>query len=469
MNVIKFGTDGWRAIIAQDFTVANLERVAYATALWLKKNYENPSAVVGNDVRFAGKLFSETTARVLANEGIKVFFASNDFISTPMISLAAIHYKAQAGIIITASHNPPAYNGYKIKAYYGGPATPSMIAEVEEHIPETYTGTPKTLEEYEKDQRVERVDLEDLYVKRVEDGFDLESIKNSGFIFGYDAMFGAGQNVMHRILPDLTFLHCDHNPGFEGTAPEPILKNLQVIQDLLKVAGDMHGALVTDGDADRIGLFDGEGNFIDSHHILLLLIHYLHKYKQQTGHVLFTFSCTQKIAKLCEIYKLPYTITKIGFKYICDLILQEGDSFLVGGEESGGLAIRGHIPERDGIWIGLTLWEFMAKSGKTLNELIQEIYALVGAFAVERYDLKLTEEKKQSIIQKCQARDYNYFGHLKVEKVEDMDGFKFHFEDESWVMIRPSGTEPVLRVYCEAKDSKTSISILNIVKDTLLN
>jgi len=468
MNVIKFGTDGWRAIIAQDFTVANLERVAYATALWLKKNYGNPSAVVGNDVRFAGKLFSETTARVFAKEGIKVYFASNEFVSTPMISLAAIHYKAQAGIIITASHNPPGYNGFKIKAYYGGPATPPMIAEVEENIPESYSNTAKSLEEYEKDGWVERVDLEDLYVKRVETGFDLEAIRNSGFEFGYDAMFGAGQNVMRRILPDLSFLHCDHNPGFEGTAPEPILKNLHEIQDLLKVSGDMHGALVTDGDADRIGLFDGEGNFVDSHHILLLLIHYLHKYKQQSGNVIFTFSCTQKIAKLCEIYKLPYTITKIGFKYICDLILQDGDQFLVGGEESGGLAIRGHIPERDGIWIGLTLWEFMAKSGKTLNELIQEIYALVGAFAVERYDLKLTEEKKQSIIQKCKDREYTQFGDKKVVKVEDMDGFKFHFEDESWVMIRPSGTEPVLRVYAEAKDSKASFAILDTVKETVL-
>jgi phosphomannomutase len=468
MNVIKFGTDGWRAIIAQDFTVANLERVAYATAIWLKKNYGNPTAVVGNDVRFAGKLFSETTARILAKEGIKVFFASNDFVSTPMISLGAIHYKAQAGIIITASHNPPGYNGFKIKAYYGGPATPSMIAEVEENIPESYSGTYKSLEEYEKEGLIEKVDLEDLYVKQVEKSFDLDSIRNSGFEFGYDAMFGAGQNVMHRILPDLSFLHCDHNPGFEGTAPEPILKNLHEIQELLKISGDMAGALVTDGDADRIGLFDGEGNFIDSHHILLLLIHYLHKYKKQNGHVLFTFSCTQKIAKLCEIYKLPYTITKIGFKYICDLILQEGGDFLVGGEESGGLAIRGHIPERDGIWIGLTLWEFMAGSGKTLNELIQEIYALVGAFAVERYDLKLTEEKKQSIIQKCTAREFPYFGKMKVVKVEDMDGFKFHFEDESWVMIRPSGTEPVLRVYAESKDSKTSFSILDTVKETLL-
>jgi len=468
MNVIKFGTDGWRAIIAEDFTIANLERVAFATALWLKKNYGNPSAVIGNDVRFAGKLFSETTARVFAEEGIKVYFASNDFVSTPMISLATSHYKVQAGIIITASHNPPGYNGFKIKAYYGGPATPSMIAEVEQNIPEKYTLKTKTIEEYQKAGLIIPVDLEDLYVKRVEECFDLESIRNSNFSFAYDAMYGAGQNVMRRILPDLTFLHAEHNPGFDGTAPEPILKNLQEVQDLLKVSGDMDGALVTDGDADRIGMFDGEGNFIDSHHIILLLIHYLHKYKNQTGNVIFTFSCTQKIEDLCKAYGLPYHITKIGFKYICDLIIQEGDNFLVGGEESGGLAIRGHIPERDGIWIGLTIWEFMAKSGKTIPELIHEIYEIVGAFAVERYDLHLTEEKKQSIIQKCKDRAYPEFGDLKVTKVEDMDGFKFHFEDKSWVMLRPSGTEPVLRVYSEAKDSKTAFQILDKTKATVL-
>ncbi len=468
MDTIKFGTDGWRAIIADDFTVSNLERVTYGTAMWLKKNFGSPSVVVGNDVRFAGKLFSETTARVFAREGIEVLLASNDFVSTPMISLATSHYKVQAGIIITASHNPPNYNGFKIKAYYGGPATPSMISEVENSIPEKYTSELKTIEEYIASGLIKRVDLEDLYVKRIEECFDLEAIRSSGFLFAYDAMFGAGQNVMRRILPELCFLHTEHNPGFEGTSPEPILKNLQEVKELLVVSGDMDGALVTDGDADRIGMFDGEGNFIDSHHLILLLIHYLYKYKNQTGSVIFTFSCTNKIADLCKIYSLPYTITKIGFKYICDLMIVQGKEFLVGGEESGGLAIRGHIPERDGIWIGLTIWEFMAKSGKTLQELIQEIYDLVGAFAVERYDLKLSEDKKQAIIQKCQNREFTSFGKLQVVQVEDMDGYKFHFSDGTWVMLRPSGTEPVLRVYAEAPNSISAFAILDIVKEIVL-
>ena len=469
MNVIKFGTDGWRAIIAEDFTVANLKRVASGTASWLKKNYGNPSVTLGNDVRFGGKLFAETTAKVLAQEGIKVYLASNDFVSTPMISLSAVHYKAQAGIIITASHNPPAYNGFKIKAFYGGPATPFMIEEVENNIPEEYSVKLESVEEYILQGKIILVDLEDLYVKKIEESFDLESIRKSGFIFVYDAMFGAGQNVMRRILPNLIFLHAEHNPGFEGIAPEPILKNLQEVSEILKISGDMDGALVTDGDADRIGLFDGKGNFIDSHHIILLLIHYLFKYKNNKGCVLFTFSCSNKIADLCKIYSLPYSVTKVGFKYICDLILKEGDDFLVGGEESGGLAIRGHIPERDGIWIGLTIWEFMVKSGKTLSELIAEIYTLVGAFAVERYDLHLTNEKKEAILQKCINREYSYFGKLKVESVEDLDGFKFHFSDGTWVMIRPSGTEPVLRIYAEAVNSKASYAILNKVKETILH
>ncbi|HEX3383615.1 MAG TPA: phosphoglucomutase/phosphomannomutase family protein, partial [Mucilaginibacter sp.] len=211
-----------------------------------------------------------------------------------------------------------------------------------------------------------------------------------------------------------------------------------------------------------------DGNFVDSHHILLLLIHYMHKVKGMNGNVYSTFSCTSKIQKLCDAYGLKNTVTKIGFKYICDLIVNSGEPFLVGGEESGGIAVAGHIPERDGIWIGLIVWEFIAQSGRTLSELVQEIYDVVGKFAVERYDLHVTEEKKQQIISNCK-KGYSSFGNLKVTKTEDMDGYKFHFEDESWVMIRPSGTEPVLRVYAEAPSSADSFKILDTVKGVLLS
>lgn len=469
MIKIKFGTDGWRAIIADDFTVENVKRVAYGTAKWLKDSFENPSAVVGSDPRFAGPLFADTTACVLASEGIKVYRAENTFVSTPMISMGTVRKGASAGIIITASHNPPAYNGYKIKANYGGPATPDTIDAVEKMIPDTFDGQLKSIQDYQKDGLVEYINLEDMYVEDIEAKFDLDAIRNCGMSWAYDAMYGAGQNVMQRLFPGITFMHCDHNPGFEGQAPEPIQRNLQPFEQLIKASeGEIASGLVTDGDADRIGLYDQDGNFVDSHHILLLLIHYLYKVKGQTGEVYSTFSCTSKIQKLCDAYGLNNTVTKIGFKYICDLIVNSGKDFLVGGEESGGIAVNGHIPERDGIWIGLVIWEFMAKTGRSLTDLVQEIYSVVGSFAVERYDLHVTEEKKQQIIAGCKGGEYKGFGDYQIVRTEDLDGFKFFFENDSWVMIRPSGTEPVLRVYAEAANSAESFKILDATKAALL-
>jgi len=469
MNKIKFGTDGWRAIIAEEFTVENVKRVAYATALWLRKHYQEPTAVVGNDCRFAGKLFADTTACVLASQGIKVYRSENTFVSTPMVSLGTVKLQADAGIILTASHNPAEYNGYKIKASYGGPATPAMIDEVEALIPDTINIQLKSVDEYSKEGLISFVDLESMYCDEIEANFDMEAIRNCGMNWAYDAMYGAGQNVMRRILPNVTLLHCEHNPGFDGQAPEPIHRNLTEFSDVIKLSeGEIASGLATDGDADRIGLYDENGDFVDSHHILLLLIHYMSKVKNQQGEVYTTFSCTNKIQKLCDAYGINNTITKIGFKYICDLMVNSGKPFLTGGEESGGIAIAGHIPERDGIWMGLTIWECMAKTGKSLTELIEEIYSLVGTFAFERYDLHLTEELKQTIIQKCENRAFTQFDSYKVIKTEDIDGFKFHFDENSWVMIRPSGTEPVLRVYSEAPTSADAFAILDATKSTLL-
>ncbi len=334
MNKIKFGTDGWRAIIAEEFTVENVKRVAYATALWLRKHYQEPSAVVGNDCRFAGKLFADTTACVLASQGIKVYRSENTFVSTPMVSLGTVKLQADAGIILTASHNPAEYNGYKIKASYGGRATPTMIDEVEALIPDTINIQLKSVDEYSKEGLISFVDLESMYCDEIEANFDMEAIRNCGMNWAYDAMYGAGQNVMRRILPNVTLLHCEHNPGFDGQAPEPIHRNLTEFSDVIKLSeGEIASGLATDGDADRIGLYDENGDFVDSHHILLLLIHYMSKVKNQQGEVYTTFSCTNKIQKLCDAYGINNTITKIGFKYICDLMVNSGKPFLTGGEE----------------------------------------------------------------------------------------------------------------------------------------
>jgi phosphomannomutase len=466
MYVIKFGTDGWRGIIADEFTVENVRRVAQGTADYVKKNFANNlSIVLGHDCRFAGELFAENTARVMNANGIKVIMAKG-FVSTPMVSLGAVKHGAALGVIITASHNPASYNGFKLKAHYGGPSSPAVIDAVEQAIPATLTLALKSHAENIDAGMVEYVDLETMYVNEVESKFDLKTIKDSKMDFAYDAMYGAGQNVMRRIFPEITLLHCDHNPGFDGQAPEPIDKNLAEFRELIKVSGDIDCGLVTDGDADRIGLYNKAGKFVDSHHIILLLVHYLHKYKGMEGKVITTFSATNKITELAKAYGLPVEITKIGFKYICEKMVTE--NVLVGGEESGGIAIKGFIPERDGIWIGLTIWEFMAKTGKSLDDLIQEVYDVVGSFAMGRIDLHITEEIKQNVLANCKAGKYTNFGSYKVEKTEDLDGFKFHLGNGEWVMIRASGTEPVLRVYSESDTDENAAKILEATRAVLL-
>lgn len=462
---IKFGTDGWREIIGKDYTVANVKRVAKATALWMNNSGLEKTAVIGYDCRFGGQMFMEATAEVFADNGIKCL-VSERFVSTPMVSLTTHNLNAGVGIVITASHNPPSYNGYKIKATYGGPATPVEVQKIEDQIETEIPLTQTSYTDHKESGMIEIIDMDSMYYNHVEASFDMNTLRSGVLELAYDAMYGAGQDIVRRLLPDATFLHCEYNPGFDGQAPEPIHKNLQEFSQLISMAGDIDSGLATDGDADRVGLYNATGKFIDSHHIILLLIHYLHKHKGLTGKVVTSFSCTDKIKKLCKIYDLEQQTTKIGFKYICDIMVQ--DDVLLGGEESGGIAIKGHIPERDGVWIGLVIWEFMAKTGKSLDELIEEIYALVGSFAVERYDLTLDESLKQSIVAKCKAGGYNSFGDYSVESTEDVDGFKFHLGDDRWVMIRPSGTEPVLRVYSEAASSEDAFKILDATKATIL-
>lgn len=467
MTKIKFGTDGWRAIIAKDFTEENVARVTEATAVWLNKNFEKPSVVVGHDCRFAGELFAETVAKVLIANNIKVFLAK-DFVSTPMVSLGALKLKASLGIIITASHNPPSYNGYKLKGHYGGPLGPEKIQEIEDMIPDVCTVkfASVDLNFAKSNGLLEIAPLEDMYLKHVEENFDIKAIKNSGLKLAYDSMYGAGQRIMKRLFPDIVHLHNDYNPGFHGQAPEPIHKNLIEFSELIKKDGKINCGLCTDGDADRIGLYDSKGNFVDSHHIILLLIKYLVEQKKFDGKIICAFSVTPRVKKLADAYKLPLTITQIGFKYIAGYMVTE--DVLLGGEESGGIAIKGHIPERDGIWMGLTIWEYMAKSGKTLEQLIEDLYKLTGRFVYERNDLHLDEAVKQRVIKDCKENKFSSFGSYKVEKLETIDGWKYFFENDQWMMIRASGTEPVLRIYAESDTIENTRKILKATQDALL-
>lgn len=466
MTTIKFGTDGWRAIIAREYTVDNVKRIATATAQWVKDNGGN-AIVLGYDCRFGGRMFADTTAQIMASHQIKTYMDPN-IASTPMVSLGVVQKGTKLGVVITASHNPPSYNGYKLKSERGGPSIPKDIAAVEALIPDAVPQQAlPSIAQMEADGLLEYVNLEDMYYEAVEQGFDLELIRSSGVICAYDAMYGAGQRIVPRILPDVVPLHCSVNPGFDGQAPEPIHKNLLELSELIKSRDDIHCGLANDGDADRIGMYDADGNFVSSHHLLLLLVHYLHHYKKETGKVIVTFSVTDKVKKLCEHYGLECEVVKIGFKYIAEIMITE--KVLVGGEESGGIAVTGHIPERDGAWIGLLILEFMAKTGKSIQELIQEVYDIVGVFAFDRDDLHIDNDKKWAIMDRCKADGYQQFGNYTVQRVENIDGYKFYLSDEHWVMIRPSGTEPVLRVYAQAPTQEEVRQILKATHATLEN
>lgn len=465
MYKIKFGTDGWREIIADNFTTENVRRVALATATWLKSSGLPQKCVVGYDCRFGGEMFAKETAGILASNGIQAIL-STGFVSTPMISLAANRLGAGLGVIITASHNPATYNGFKIKAQYGGPAVPSVVQEIENAIGDASVEA-QNFDHWLKLGSIEFSDFESLYLNHVRNTFDMAALETMAKHLAYDAMYGAGQNAVKSLLPAASFLHCEVNPSFNGRAPEPILKNLPEISNALSSNNDLLCGLATDGDADRIGFFDETGTFVDSHKLILLLIEYLTTFKGYSGKVVKSFSVSDRVQRLCDLKGLETITTKIGFKYICEYMVNE--DVLIGAEESGGIAIKGHIPERDGVWMGLVIMEFMAKTGKKVSELLQDIYGQIGEFAVERYDLHLTEEIKNSVISNCKSGHYSSFGHLKIQSTEDIDGFKFRLEGGDWVMIRPSGTEPVLRVYAEAKNSSVAFAILDTVKQAILN
>lgn len=467
-NKIKFGTDGWRAIIADDFTVENVIRVTEGVAKWLLQNYSNPKVVVGYDCRFGGKLFTQTIAKVLIYHNIKVILDKN-FVSTPMVSLTTLKNKASLGIIITASHNPPEYNGYKLKGHYGGPLLPDKIEEIEKRIPDAplHSYTSVSLEDSEKSGILEYQNFEDVYYNHVQQHFDLNSIAKSGLKFAYDSMYGAGQNIMYRLFPYIIHLHKQYNPSFYGQAPEPILRNLKEFQKFIQQYGKINCGLCTDGDADRIGLFDSKGNFVDSHHIILLLIKYLAEVKKLKSKIVTATSTTPRVHKLAQHLGLEVITVPIGFKHIAGYMIS--DDVLLGGEESGGIAIKGHIPERDGIWMGLTIWEYMAKSKKTLEELIQDVYKITGAFNYYRYDLPIDENLKQRIINRCKAGQLTEFGKYKVRDIETIDGYKYFLDNEQWIMLRASGTEPLLRIYGESDTYEHVIELLDTVKNIVLN
>ncbi len=450
-QIIKFGTDGWRAVIGDDFTFANLGKVALATARYYKSHKKIKNGIViGYDARFMSREFAEKSAEVIANAGIKVKLA-DCIVSTPMISLLTKLENAAGGIVITASHNPPKWNGFKIKGDFGGPAHPEMIAKVEKELGKILKLKNIPPGKLSFKQLVEKgkivpIGMKQRYLDHVGERINLDLIRSSGIRILYDSMYGAGQGVLESIIPGVKDLHPEYNPSFGGTNPEPLAHNLGELMRRVKSDG-FHIGIATDGDADRVGAVDEQGNFVDSHRIFALLLKYFVEQKHMTGEVVKSFSVSQMVNKQCEKYGITMHETAIGFKHICRLMTER--DVLIGGEESGGLGVKGHLPERDGIYLGLLLCEMMAVRQKKLSELVQEVMDEFGNHEFHRIDLHVTEKDKAAIIKKYQ-KGVKTIGRYPVTGRKDTDGFKL-FVDGGWVLVRASGTEPLIRFYAEAE------------------
>ncbi|TCD48870.1 phosphoglucomutase/phosphomannomutase family protein [Chlorobium sp. N1] len=452
---VKFGTDGWRAIIAKEYTYDNLKLAALASAKYFQNHPLKAKGVcVGYDTRFMSKEFARYTAEVFSSVGLRVFLADG-FVSTPAVSLFTKSKELAGGIVITASHNPAIYNGFKVKASYGGPASPEVIAEIESYLPSIDPST-----EIRPDEKlIEPVDMKGFYIDYLASKVDLRLIRQTRMKIAHNAMYGAGQDVVKRLFDEsmVNCYHCSVNPGFGGINPEPIPPYIEEFVEFFReVETDV--AIINDGDADRIGMLDENGEFVDSHKLFAIILKNLVEEKQQRGEVAKTFALTDVIDRICQKHDLVMHELPVGFKYVSTLMATR--DILIGGEESGGIGITAFLPERDGVYIGLFILEMMARKEKTLSQLVQELYDEYGFFSYRRLDLRVSEQRKAAIIEKASKGDLPSIAGLPVLKFNDLDGYKYHFEG-GWLLIRPSGTEPILRIYCEADSTEKVDKVLS--------
>lgn len=458
---IRFGTDGWRDIIAEDFTYENVRLVAAAHAQVLRA-VGGRTVVVGFDTRFQGAHFARVAAEVFAKQGLDVLLAS-DYLPTPALSFAVVHHGAAAGVMITASHNPPLYSGYKLKGAYGGTATPVMVAEVEAalHAPETYQGHQGTIRSF---------DIRTAYYAQLDAQLDLSILRAYKGRVIHDAMGGAACGwlkgyVQHARLPlQLEEVHGEPNPMFYGVNPEPIPQNLTELMDMLSQERGTALGVVTDGDADRVGAVTAGGRFFNSHQIFAVLLKHLYG-RGLRGRVVKTVSGSRVIELLTQKLGLELLETPVGFKYITDAFLEgqqdERRAVLIGGEESGGLSSRGHIPERDGLLNSLLMIEAIAATGRSLEELFAEIEDEVGfQHHYARNDLHLSQAFDKVALMAA-AQVFEVIAGHAVEGVNTRDGVKLTLAGGASAMFRASGTEPVVRVYVEAQSPEDVKAILD--------
>ena len=458
---IKFGTDGWRAVISDTFTFANLRLVAQAIADYVLEEAGDgqPEVVVGFDTRFLSDRYAAEVARVLAGNGIISHLTRADA-PTPAISYAVVHKKAVAGVMITASHNPPRYNGVKLKAAFGGAALPEQADRVEAYLvrnQETARG-PNVMEYHlALDQGlIQRFDPAWAYYEHLTQLVDLDVISDGELRVVADAMYGSGRkciaDMLARTRCRVYEIRGEMNPGFGGIHPEPMARYLNA---LVAAIQSYHAdvGLATDGDGDRIGAVDGCGNFVDPHHVFALALRYLVEERGWRGTVVKSVSTTRMVDRLAARYSLPLVETPVGFNYIADHMLK--DDVLIGGEESGGMSIKGHIPEGDGVLMGLLLLEIVSAADAPLHELVASLQADVGPAHYVRRDIPLRRPvAKAEMVARLTEDVPEHLGGEEVTGVVTLDGVKFLLSDDSWLLIRPSGTEPVLRVYAEAQDAE---------------
>jgi alpha-D-glucose phosphate-specific phosphoglucomutase len=473
-TVVKFGTDGWRGIIADDFTYENVRVAARAIAHYVIEHEDAKAGVcIGYDTRFGSQSFAKVVAKVLADAGVPVFMADK-FTPTPELSFAVRERKAAGGVMITSSHNPAEWNGVKYKASYGGAGNPAIIKSIESYL-------LKPLAAAKEPAKIEVVDFAPTYIAALEKFVDLKKIKESGYRFLIDTMYGAGKGYIAGIferagIPYVEF-RSELNPAFPGINPEPILPHIAATQ-IAVVEHKCAAGLITDGDADRIGAVDEHGNVVDAHKIFAILLQWLLERKRWPGDVTRAFNTTKMLDRIAAKYGRKLHEHGIGFKFVVDLMLE--NDILIGGEESGGVGISKHLPERDGLLNSLLLANVMADEKKTLGELVAALQAEYGEHQYGRVDMHIDNTVKESAIARAKklAAGESEIAGMKVLRVETLDGVKFFLENaacagkknaaETWLLLRASGTEPLLRVYCESCSQESVQQVLKAAQAFVL-
>jgi phosphomannomutase len=468
---IKFGTDGWRGLIADDFTFANVRIAAEAIAAYIHAK-EDPAKglCIGYDTRFGSKAFARACAEVAAATGIPVMLA-NAITPTPALSWGVRERGAAGGIMITSSHNPAQWNGVKYKAWYGGSGKPSIIAEIESYLgqPVARPATPASITE---------VDFLPTYLKAIENFADLELIAKAGMKYAIDSMYGAGGTIIADIFTRIGVAHTqirsNPDPLFPGINPEPIEPHIRALGEAT-VANGCQAGLCTDGDADRIGATDEHGNFVDPHKIYCVLLSWVLKYKGWPGAVTRAFNTTKMLDRICAKHGRELIEHGIGFKFVCDLMLER--EILMGGEESGGIGFQRHLPERDGLLNALLLANVTAQEGKTLGQLVADLQAEYGEHQYGRIDLTIPEDVKNGAIARARALKTGdpAFAGMPILRQENLDGVKFYLDNpeaktkpnaaETWILLRASGTEPLLRIYTESCSKESVAKLLDSARN----